>query len=92
MYLIEKKDDRFFLKLSILNNNKWEFFDYGWFKNGMFYTNKTKLLIFNILDYQDKMVRREDSFNHFMIIGNNVSYLLFNPNIEIVDMIFLNKN
>ena len=86
--LVEKKTNKIFFKLHILNENRWEFFDYGWMNYGNFHAYKTKILIFDIPDIVYKMVRHEDSNNHVMILNNGISYLLFSPYSKIIDIMF----
>jgi hypothetical protein len=97
--LKEKKyDDKYFFKLYISNNNKWEFFDYGWLRlvndngtiNATFHANKTKILILNVSNICFNMVKKNDSDNHILIIINNVSYLLYNLYSQVIDLLFAN--
>lgn len=89
--LLEGKTKRFFFKLYILNNGKWEFFDYGWLdRKGHFYANKTKVLIFNIPNIYFYTTRHPLSENNIIIVYDNVSYMLFNKYPEVVDILFKN--
>ena len=91
--LVEGRDDKFFFKLFILNNNKWEFFDYGWlYVNGTFYTNKSKILVFNISDIDQRIEKRIDSDKHIMIAGYGVTYLLYNIYPKIIDLLLSKMN
>lgn len=89
--LLEKKSTDVFLKLYILIENKWFFFDYGWLKNGLFYAIKSKILVFNIYNIETQIVKHDDSSNHVIIVSKNMSYLLYTPHKQIIDIILSNK-
>lgn len=84
----------FFFKLYIMDNGKWDFFDFGWLKivktnvgaTAIFHTNKSKLLIFTEKHAQINTWRREDSLKHAIVLANDVSYLLFNPTPEVFEI------
>ena len=86
--LIEKKTNIFFFKLFVKENDKWEFFDYGWLKNYNFYSLRTGSIIFNINKKNYKILRHMDSDNHGIIFTNDKSYLIYNICIPVVRKIF----
>ncbi|XWV25506.1 hypothetical protein QJ856_gp0252 [Tupanvirus deep ocean] len=94
--LKENRTTDYFFKLYTLENGKWEFFDYGWLKinlgQGVFYTLKSKLMIFNVENIGFHMQRRDDSFNHIMVNGNGKIFLLYNLFDEVIDILFKNLN
>ncbi|AGC02217.1 hypothetical protein H012_gp235 [Acanthamoeba polyphaga moumouvirus] len=92
--IMDNTTNKFFFKLYIHNNNKWDFFDYGYLVNSYFYALASKLLIFNVPDIEFKISRHQDSLNHIIIEEKNICYLLYNPYKEVIDKLFdyINNN
>ena len=86
--LVENRDNKYFFKLFVLENDKWKFFDYGYLKDTSFYGYKTKQLIFTIIDYVMQMRRKPNTQNQIIIVNDNKSYLLFTPYSQMVDLLF----
>ncbi|AZL89884.1 hypothetical protein QKC54_gp0766 [Megavirus baoshan] len=86
--IITNKTNKFFFKLYMHDGIDWEFYDYGYLQNNYFYALASKILLFNIQNIEFKLSRRQDSINHIIIEDNNISYLLFNPNHQIIDELF----
>jgi len=93
---LEYTPGEFFFKLYILNGMKWEFHVYGWLKieksnNGStvyFHTHESKIFVFSISNIEFNMRRRDDSLNHVVIKNIETSFLLYNPYVEVIDILF----
>lgn len=86
--LLDKSDNKYFFKLFILENNKWNFFDYGFLQGTEFYGLKSKQLIFSFYDYVLQLMRKPNTDNQVIVVTNNKSYLLFTPYSQVVDLLF----
>ncbi|AGF85035.1 hypothetical protein QJ854_gp747 [Moumouvirus goulette] len=86
--IMDSSTNKFFFKLYIHNNDKWDFFDYGHLVNSYFYALSSKLLIFNIPNIEFKISRHQESSNYIIIEDNNMAYLLYNPHEEIIYKLF----
>jgi hypothetical protein len=80
-----------------LDETQWEFFDYGYLKIddgdiATFHTIKSKLLVFNVGDIRNKIMRKVDSDKHVVVVDDNMqSYLLYNNNPLVIDILMDGK-
>lgn len=90
--LKENKTNKYFFKLYVMMNGRWEFFDYGWLDKRdnyyVFHTYKTKLSMFNTFITIHQIKRKTESPNHVIVVDDSLnSYLLFNINTEVIDIL-----
>lgn len=86
--LIGKLTNKYFFKLYILENEQWKFFDYGWLNDGVFHTFKSKLLVFNIPNFEFRVIRHDSSLNHILVANDGILYLMYSPYPEVIDIFF----
>ncbi len=87
--LHEKQSKEFFFKAYTRDDfyNHWGFYDYGYLRDNKFITYKSKLLFFDIPDIEKKIFLKEDSNHHLIVLDKDYQYLLYNPNLEIINAV-----
>lgn len=99
---MEKTTNRIYCRFYMRNNNKWEFYDYGWlvmsetdlgedYRIIDFFTGKSKLNLYSQLiniSTNTLIVRHDNSLTHYLISDDKNQYLLFNPYPQVITRLF----
>lgn len=79
-----EKNNRIFMKLFKIFDDKPEFYTYGYLCKDGFTIDRSNIYVFKYNNLNKRINIRQDNNCYLTVVGENINYLLYNPYKEVV--------